>query len=143
MACRARGTTGAGWLIRGRMAPDRPPAPPFEPAITPNNTIKPQPKAKPRTMKYIIELLIIAAIALSIGALTSCSPEEPAAEPHKDLKEQVTHERGLRENAELRADSATSRVDFWTGTCVVIFIGACILFIAGTAIGSKGRNDAS
>jgi hypothetical protein len=94
-------------------------------------------------MKYIIELLIIAAVALSIGALTSCSSEETPAEPHDVLKEQVTHERGLREDAELRAEGATSRVDFWTGTCAVIFIGACILFIAGTAIGSKGRDDAS
>jgi hypothetical protein len=94
-------------------------------------------------MKYIIELIIIAAIALSIGALTSCSPEEATAEPHEVLEEQVSHERKLREDAELRAEGATSRVDFWTGTCAVIFIGACILFIAGTAIGSKGRDDAS
>jgi hypothetical protein len=94
-------------------------------------------------MKYIIELIIIAAIALSIGALTSCSPEEAPAEPHEVLKEQVSHERGLREDAELRAEGATSRVDFWAGTCAVILIGACILFIAGTAIGSKGRSDAN
>ena len=90
-------------------------------------------------MKYIIEILIIPAIALSIGALTSCSPEEPTAEPHEALKDQVTHERGLRADAELRADSATSRVKFWEGACVVIFTGACLLFIAGTAIGSMGR----
>ena len=89
-------------------------------------------------MKYIIELLIIAAIALSIGALTSCSSKEPP-EPHEVLKEQVTHERGLRVDAESRADSATSRVNFWEGACVVIFTGACILFIVGTAIGSMGR----
>ena len=94
-------------------------------------------------MKYIIELIIIAAIALSISALTSCSSKDDPAEPHEVLKEQVTQERGLRENAELRADSASSRGSFWAGTCVVIFIGACILFIVGTAIGSKGRFDAS
>jgi hypothetical protein len=90
-------------------------------------------------MKHIIEILIIAAIALPIGALTSCSPEEAPPGPHEVLKEQVTHERGLRENAELRAEGAASRVNFWVGACAVVSAGACLLFIAGTAIGSMGR----
>jgi hypothetical protein len=100
-------------------------------------------------MKHIIEILILLAIIASIGALTSCTPEKstpgPAVppEPHEVLKEQVDQERGLREEAEVRAESATSKLKFWEVACSLIFIGACIAFITGTAIGSKGRNDAS
>ena len=90
-------------------------------------------------MKHIIEILILVAIALSIGALAGCSPAGAPAEPHELLEERVAHERGLREEAELRAEGAASRVKFWEGACAVIFVAACLLFIAGTAIGSTGR----
>ena len=99
-------------------------------------------------MKHIIEILILLAIIVSIGALTSCTPEkvspEPAIppEPHEVLKEQVDQERELREEAETRAEKESSRVKFWESACVVVFVGACIAFIAGTAIGSKGRKHA-
>jgi hypothetical protein len=107
-------------------------------------------------MKYIIEILTILAVIASIAVLTSCDPGKPAAappkppEPHEVFKEQVTQERELRQEAEVRAvdaevrvESATSKLKFWEVACALIFIGACILFITGTAIGSKGRNDAS
>ena len=94
-------------------------------------------------MKHIIELLIIAAIALSIGALTSCGSKDSPAPPHEVLREQVTQERELRENAESRAEVADSRGNFWEGACLVIFVGACIAFLAGTAIGSFGRKHAN
>lgn len=94
-------------------------------------------------MKYIIEILIIAAVALSIGALTSCGSKDTPAKPHEVLKEQVTQERELREDAESRAKSADSRGNFWEGACLVIFIGACIAFLTGTAVGSFGRKHAN
>lgn len=99
-------------------------------------------------MKHIIEILILLAIIASIGALTSCKPEKsfpappPPPEPHDVLKEQVNQERELREEAETRADKESSRVKFWESACVFVFVGACIAFIAGTAIGSKGRKHA-
>jgi hypothetical protein len=100
-------------------------------------------------MKHIIEILTILAVIASIAVLTSCEPDKPEAappkppEPHEVLKEQVDQERGLRKEAEVRAESATSKLKFWEVACSLIFIGACIAFITGTAIGSKGRNDAS
>ena len=99
-------------------------------------------------MKHIIEILIILAIVASIGAMTSCTSEEaepePAVppEPHEVLKEQISQERELREEAEARADFAESRGNFWEFACVAVFVLACIAFIAGTAIGSKGRKHA-
>ena len=100
-------------------------------------------------MKHIIELLILLAIVASVAALTSCNEGQDAREndsesppPHEVLKEQVRQERELREQSEARADEAASEVSFWEGATVVIFIMACIAFIFGTAIGSRGRKRA-
>ena len=99
-------------------------------------------------MKHIIEILILLAIIASIGALTSCKPEKSSSEPevppepHEVLKQQVDRERELREEAEIRAEKESSRGNFWEFACVVVFVLACIAFIAGTAIGSKGRKHA-
>ena len=99
-------------------------------------------------MKHIIEILTILAVIASIAVLTSCEPENAdeapdPPEPHEVLKEQVTQERQLRQEAELRAEDASSKLKLWEVACALTFIGACIAFISGTAIGSKGRNDAS
>jgi hypothetical protein len=141
--------TGAGRLIPGAQASDRPPAPTFSESTqtetNPNNT-KPETHL---TMKHIIEILILLAIIVSIGALTSCIPEKSTPrppvppEPHKVFKEQVNQERDLRQEAETRAEKESSRVKFWESACVVVFVGACIAFITGTAIGSKGRKHAN
>ena len=48
----------------------------------------------------------------------------------------------LQAEAEARADFAESRGNFWEFACVAVFVLACIAFIAGTAIGSKGRKHA-
>ena len=97
-------------------------------------------------MKRIIEILAILAVAASIAALTSCgSSEETAAqpEPHEVLEEQVSQERQLRHEADFRAQTAASKQRFWEAVGTVALIGVCIAFIFGTAIGSKGRSDAS
>jgi hypothetical protein len=99
-------------------------------------------------MKHIIEILILLVIIASIGALTSCTPEKSTPrppvppKPHEVFKEQVDQERGLRQEAEIRAEKESSRVEFWESAFVVVFVGACIAFIVGTAIGSKGRKHA-
>jgi len=97
-------------------------------------------------MKRIIEILVILAVAASIASLTSCGSTEEASEkpePHEVLEKQVSQERQLRHEADTRAQTAASKQRFWEIVGTVALIGACVAFIFGTAIGSKGRSDAS
>ena len=99
-------------------------------------------------MKHIIEILILLAVIVSVGALAGCSPEsaapgEPPGASPEVMQTRIDHERGLRAGAETLAAKEAARRTFWETLSVLGLLAVCAAFIIGTAIGSRGRKDAT
>lgn len=92
-------------------------------------------------MKKLKLTLILLAAALLVGG---CQEEDDPPDPGTVAfyQKKVQAERRLREEAQLKAEAEAGRRKSWELAAAGLGILGLAGFVAGTALGSKGRRDA-
>ena len=100
-------------------------------------------------MKSILLILSLAALMIPVITLTSCTnsiaeePHPPAPDPVVVLQEQIETERQLRLTAEAAVIDEALLRRRWELAALAASIIAMAGFLAGTALGSRGKRHAS
>lgn len=90
-------------------------------------------------------ILLHLGLALAITTLSSCSgsiTSEPPPDPIKTLKAQVEAERQARQETEAAKVNEASLRRRWEWIAVAASVFAMSVFVAGAALGSRGKRHA-
>ena len=93
-------------------------------------------------MKSILLNLSIALLAVALSSCTESVTSEPPPDPVKTLKAQVETERQARQEAEAAKTNEASLRRRWEWIAVAASVFAMSAFVAGAALGSRGKRHA-
>ena len=84
----------------------------------------------------MLKTLMLTAIVV---AMTSCHDDSQPPHPTEEL---LQREREQRLQAEANREKEAASKEQWQGFTAVAVVGAIILFITGTILGSRAKHDA-